>query len=384
VSDEAILIIGASETDSNLYYRTRFLAPDPFVCVEAGGKRTLLMSDLELDRAKSQARADAVLPYSAYREKAVQSGVPEPRTADVVAVFLRERGIESLLVPGSFAVEHADGLRERGFALRFKKEPFFEERAVKSPEEIDAIAEALRHVEQVMGEAIGLVRPPTSGTTSSSRRRAAHIGAGQAVRRRGALEARLCRQHTIVSSGDAACDPHNGGSGPLQARTGIILDIFPRVSTTRYFADITRTVCKGGAPEPLRRMYDAVRRAQDIAFGKIRAGVPDRRSTRQWRRSSSGRFETGLADIRDSSTGRATPWDRHPRAAGDGQDVRSRSGRQRRHRRAGLYYPGIGAVRIETWLWWKRTDAEISRFSRSSSCLTPPMTSDAGKGSRGS
>lgn len=353
MSDEAILIIGASETDSNLYYRTRFLAPDPFVCVEADGKRTLLMSDLELDRAKSQARADAVLPYSAYREKAVQSGVPEPRTADVVAVFLRERGIESLLVPGSFAVEHADGLRERGFALRFKKEPFFEERAVKTPEEIDAIAEALRHVEQVMGEAIGLIRAADvrddilflDGEPLTSERVKRFVDVE--LLKRGCVA-----QHTIVSSGDAACDPHNEGSGPLRARTGIILDIFPRVSRTRYFADITRTVCKGGAPEPLRKMYDAVRRAQDIAFGKIRAGVPGREVHEAvaafFEREG---FETGLADGRMRGffhgTGHSVGIDIHePPGMGRTSTSTLQAGNVVTVE-PGLYYPGIGAVRIE-------------------------------------
>ena len=46
MSDENLLIIAASEADANLYYASRFLAPDPFVFVQANGRKLLLMSDL--------------------------------------------------------------------------------------------------------------------------------------------------------------------------------------------------------------------------------------------------------------------------------------------------------------------------------------------------
>ena len=48
---EARLIIAASEADANLFYATRFLAPDPFVYLRHGQETILLVSDLELDRA---------------------------------------------------------------------------------------------------------------------------------------------------------------------------------------------------------------------------------------------------------------------------------------------------------------------------------------------
>ena len=64
------LIIAASELDSNLYYACRFMAPDPFVFVEIDGKKILLMSDLEVDRARQQARLDEVLSLSEWEAKA--------------------------------------------------------------------------------------------------------------------------------------------------------------------------------------------------------------------------------------------------------------------------------------------------------------------------
>ena len=60
----ATVFIAASETDSNLYYATKFIAPDPFIYLEVKGERLMIMSDLEVDRARHQATVDRVVSYS--------------------------------------------------------------------------------------------------------------------------------------------------------------------------------------------------------------------------------------------------------------------------------------------------------------------------------
>ena len=54
-----------------MLYATRFFAPDAFIFLEQNGRRTLVLSDLEIDRGRKQAEADEILPYSAF-EKEVQ------------------------------------------------------------------------------------------------------------------------------------------------------------------------------------------------------------------------------------------------------------------------------------------------------------------------
>ena len=61
VAEPDILIIAASETDANLYYATRFPAPDPFIFLRIKGETILLMSDLEVDRARATATVDTAL-----------------------------------------------------------------------------------------------------------------------------------------------------------------------------------------------------------------------------------------------------------------------------------------------------------------------------------
>lgn len=155
---EARLIIAASEADANLYYATQFLAPDPFVFLGHGSEKILLVSDLELNRARVQASVDRVLAIREYEERVKAAGTERPTLTDALFELLKERGVHSLLVPANFAVEHADRLRGRGITIHVKSEPFFEERLVKSPHEVQAIAEAMRRTEAAMHVAMSAIR----------------------------------------------------------------------------------------------------------------------------------------------------------------------------------------------------------------------------------
>jgi Xaa-Pro aminopeptidase len=54
------------------------------------------------------------------------------------------------------------------------------------------------------------------------------------------------------------------------------MDIFPQHKTTRYWADMTRTVSKGEPPKEIRKMYEVVMRAQDAGIRALRPGVTGR------------------------------------------------------------------------------------------------------------
>ena len=272
--DRATLMIAASESDSNLYYATRFIAPDPFIFLDVQGQRLLLMSDLELDRARSQATVDRVLSYSEVEHRAKAQGIAVPGTVDVLHLVLQDHGIKQLLVPANFPFGHALRLQALGYQLETKKEPFYERRAIKTEEEIRCIEEAQRATEAAVAAAHEALRKADirgdtlwlDGAALTSERVKKLINV--------ALMERNCvAQHTIVAGGDQACDPHDEGSGPLPARRSIIFDVFPRSSATRYFADMSRTVVRGAPSPELTRLYGAVKDAQEEAIGKIRAGA---------------------------------------------------------------------------------------------------------------
>ena len=63
-SDQAILLVSASEGDSNMLYAAGFFVPDPFIFFPHKKKSYVVMSDLEIDRAEKQAHVDRVLSLS--------------------------------------------------------------------------------------------------------------------------------------------------------------------------------------------------------------------------------------------------------------------------------------------------------------------------------
>ena len=271
---DAILMIASSEGDADMLYAVGMFVPDAFTYIERGGRKTVVMSDLEIDRAKANAKVDEILSYSVFQARLKRRGVEQPKFADVVAEILREIGVRSVLVPERFPTGYADHLREQGIAVQAKEDPFWDARPIKTQYEIDCISRASRLTESAIRVAIealrastvkdGLLYGPEGIVTSEYLKKliAVHL-----------LERECLAMHTIVASGIQGCDPHNQGSGPLRAGEPIILDVFPKSISTGYYADITRTVVKGPASDTLKRQYDAVLEAQEVVFARLKAGV---------------------------------------------------------------------------------------------------------------
>ncbi|HWQ69264.1 MAG TPA: Xaa-Pro peptidase family protein [Patescibacteria group bacterium] len=350
---DATVMISTSEIDANLYYATRFAAPDPFIFVQAGAEKIAVMSDLEMDRARSQVRIDTVLSYSAYERRARQKGTDAPSLLDVLDLVLRERGARHLLVPGNLGVEYADGLRAKGYTLAVKREPFFEARLVKSEEEIEAIAATQRATEEAVDAAIsavqaakvednGLLYLDGEQLTAEALKKIIHVTL---------MERECMAQHTIVAPGLQGVDPHHHGTGPIRAHESIVIDVFPRSERSRYFADMSRTVVKGKASPKLRAMYRAVLNAQERGIELIRDGAEGRTIHAEVNAVlEKDGFTTGMLGGRMQGffhgTGHGVGLDIHepPRINKTGAVLRTG------HVvtvEPGLYYLDAGAVRIE-------------------------------------
>jgi Xaa-Pro aminopeptidase len=348
----AILIVAASERDANLYYATRFLAPDSFVFMQTATHKILLMSDLEIDRAKAQATVDVVLSYSVYEKKLKDQGITEPRAADIIKAVLQEFGVADLIVPTNFGVDLADALRERGLRLSTRKEPFYPERAIKSSDEVEQVAQTMRATEEALGQAIEVIR-------------ASDIHKGQLYYEGQPLTSEYIKklinvklmendciaQHTIVACGDDACDPHNEGSGPFRAHEAIVMDVFPKSSKTGYYADITRTVVKGTPSDALRRIYDIVLQGQELGLQMVQAGASGKaiHSAINDLFEQSG-YQTGVVNERMQGffhgTGHGVGLEIHEPPRISRVDDTLQPGHVVTVE-PGLYYPGIGGVRIE-------------------------------------
>jgi Xaa-Pro aminopeptidase len=269
----ARLLYAASETDADILYPTGFFAPDPFLFIEVGKRRILVMSDLEMDRARRQATVDRVLSWSAIA-KPLETGTRKAGPADVIAATLSRLGTRRVQVPRGFSLGLAMELDARGIRLDMGPDPFWPEREVKSPREVRAIQAALRAAEA--GLLAGIAALQACRIRGRYLRRDGRLFTAEDLR--AAVNTRIMAEgcvpsHTICAPGDQAVDPHEEGRGPIRAHTPIVMDIFPRSESTGYYGDLTRTVVRGRASSRLHELYAVVHEGVRLGHRLVKDGA---------------------------------------------------------------------------------------------------------------
>src|SRR5436309_6974319 len=269
------LIVAASETDPDMLYATKFWAPDPFIFLQRNGKRTLVLSDLEIDRGRKQAEADEFVMFSQFERDLQGKSKKAPPYEKVLAHFLKKRGVRSAIVPANFPLRYAEELAANNIRVRATNGLFWPEREAKSEKEVEMMDQALRITEKGLKRAIEVLKEskPGSGKRLSWRGKTLTSEILRAEIDSAILRAGGVSLGTIVAGGDQACDPHERGFGPLYADSLIILDVYPRDAKTGYFGDMTRTVLRGRASDAQRKLWDAVKAGQALALKRIKAGV---------------------------------------------------------------------------------------------------------------
>jgi Xaa-Pro aminopeptidase len=346
------LIVAASEHDADLRYATRFMAGDPFIFLERNGRRTIVLTDLEIDRGKREAQVDEIAPFSAFEREVQGTSRKTPAFEKVVAHFLKKRGVKSAEVPANFPLGLAQELARNKIKVRATDAPlFFAEREAKTDDDIRNLSRALRITGAGLARAMEVLRRSKpgrgrklewNGKTLTSEILRAEIDS--AILRAGGLPA-----NTIVAGGDQACDPHERGSGPLRANELIILDVFPRDATTGFYGDITRTVVRGRASDAQRKLWETVRDGQALALKKMKPGVDGLMLHKEIQKLFADRgFPTEIRNGKHvgffHGTGHGLGLEIHefPRF----QKTIFKKG-QSLTVEPGLYYPGLGGVRIE-------------------------------------
>jgi hypothetical protein len=224
-NDVPRLIVAASENDPDMLYATRFFAPDAFIFLEERGKRTLVLSDLEIDRARKTAQADEFVSYSALEREVQGNQRMAPAYEKVLAHFLRKRGVRAAVVPANFPLGFAQELAASNIQLGTTNGLFWPEREAKTDEELKLMRRALRITEAGMARAMEVLKASKpgaakklnwSGKTLTSEVLRAEIDS--AILRAGGLPA-----NTIVAAGreERLFRRHdaNGRSWPRERRT---------------------------------------------------------------------------------------------------------------------------------------------------------------------
>jgi Xaa-Pro aminopeptidase len=280
---EALLLYSDSYRDANMFYLTKFLAPDPFIFFKRTDEEPIIVvSQMEYPRAQKQSVVKNVNSYLDYNYLEAVKSAKEPQHGAlkfIANVAKQELGTETrICVPSDFPVLVADVLRAEGLTI----EPMFgvveKARETKDSYEVEEIRAVQVVNEKVTSAAIELI----ADSEVSSNKNLLYNGESLTVGKVKSFFGHkllengfLPEEDIIVACGKKSSDPHYVGEPEdrLKADQPIILDIYPRSILKRYWTDMTRTVVKGKASKKIKKMFDAVFEAKNASFDAIQAGA---------------------------------------------------------------------------------------------------------------
>lgn len=360
----AKLIYDVPGKNVDMYYATCFKAHDPIIYFEHNGKKHLVLNDLEIDRGKKEAKVDRYLSWSKYVRK-IKKGDKQPEPADIVHAIFSERNIKKIIMPRDTSFDFVDSLRKYKYVIEAGPNPFYPERLRKTRDEVRYITDAQRIVFQTMRmvEDI-LVKSKIKGGCLTYRGATLTSEKVRQMIDVFLMERGFLVEETIVACGAHSIDPHDIGSGPLKPHQPIIVDIFPKSQRTFFYGDATRTFCKGSAPDALKRMYAVVKKGQEMGVKALRAGINGRKVHESIINFfDANGFKTGEKDGRMQgffhSTGHGIGLELHEEPVRVGSyDCKVEDGFVMSVE-PGLYYKGIGGVRIEDLVFVGKSGAKI-------------------------
>jgi Xaa-Pro aminopeptidase len=272
----ARLIYADSIRDADIYLASGISVVDPFAYIETDGTRVILTSELEADAARRNSTATDVWVESDFgcRELIKQGMNLHESALEVVRRALDRLRLTDVLVPPSFPLDLADYLRAHGVTVSTDRAGYEMRRRVKDDRALDGIRIAQRATESAfvrVKEMLGGSTPGADGLMLDGEQLTSErVSAGI----EDVLRAHGCEgEPPLVGAGPTGANVHEHGSGPIRAHESVIVDIFPRHTASRFFADMTRTFCVGEAPEQLRHMHATVLEAVKRSTERIAAGV---------------------------------------------------------------------------------------------------------------
>jgi len=280
---EALLLYSDSYRDANIYYLTKFLAPDPLIFLKkVDADPIIIVNQMEYPRAQKQSIVKDVRSYLDYDYLQTVKSAKEPQHGAmkfIAKVAEKELGVGTkICVPHNFPVIAADVMREEDLTVNPMFDVVEKARETKDIDEVEEIKAIQKVVKEVTSEAIETIANSDVGSNKTllSKGRPLTVGKiksffGSKLLENGCLP----EEDIIVACGTKSADPHYVGEpeDKLKADQPIILDIYPRSIQKRYWTDMTRTIVKGKASPQLKQMFETVFEARNASFEAIKAGA---------------------------------------------------------------------------------------------------------------
>jgi Xaa-Pro aminopeptidase len=190
--------------------------------------------------------------------------------AEISLRAARSLGLTEAIVPPDFPLFLADHLRAGGLEVTIDEDVFVMRRRAKTPQQLEGIRRAQRAADAAMATAAGLIRELRPGLTAEEVR-----AAMQAVAEEHGCE---LLDDVIVSHGPQAAVGHEPGHGALAPGEPVVVDIWPRDTASRCWADMTRTFVAGGGEPPaeLAEYWRLARESLARVYPEVRAGANGR------------------------------------------------------------------------------------------------------------
>ena len=280
---DALLICSNSQKDANMFYVTKFLAPDPFVFLKKIDEEPIVViNEMEFERAKKQSIIKDIRSYSDYNFKKIMKSAKDTNlsTIQFIANIVTKELEKSnkICVPNNFPLVVADILRGQDLTLDPMSGVLEIARETKDDKEIEIIYEIQKINEKITSEAINLIANSDIGSNKTlySNGKPLTVGIlksffGQKLLENGCIP----EEDIIVACGNKSSDPHYLGEpeDKLKADKPIILDIYPQSLQKRYWTDMTRTIVKGNASNKIKHMFETVFEAKNSSLDAIKSGV---------------------------------------------------------------------------------------------------------------
>jgi Xaa-Pro aminopeptidase len=276
MTDVARVMAGNPQVNKSLYRAIRFMVHDAAIVIDLpDGTRTLILREIEMDRAKKHARADHVFGYSDFTPSGGLSGDRDTAAAQSTAECLRRNGITTVIADRTLPLMYVHFIEAAGMRVNLDQDMGVLDRRVKDAEELDNLRQAQKVTEDAMRMACETVAGATSGSDGVLHTNGTPL---TSQRLRTMIDTFLLEQNffnppCIVAGGSDGGDCHELGSGELFTEQPVIIDIFPLDKSSMYNGDCTRTVVHGNVPDEIIRMHAAVAEAKQSATSIIKAGV---------------------------------------------------------------------------------------------------------------
>lgn len=349
----APLLYSSSEASPDVLYFGQFFCPDPFISLQVGKKKIALLNKLEYSRGLKESAFDIILPLEDWAKKSKKT-FPKVASgpAQWICLLAKHFKLKSFKVHNNFPSGLLIQLQKAKIKVEVVEGALFPERYIKTEKEIKWITQALKITAGALGVAEKILK------ASKINKGYIHYEGKKLTAERlrffmdsYCLEQGAVAQHTIVAGGPQGCDPHCMGSGPLKANELIVVDVFPRVTKTGFYGDMTRTFLKGKPTAAQRLLYKAVHEAQKKAM----AAIKHKAEGKAVHKAAADYFEAkgykteNIKSINQGfihGTGHGLGLDLHEDLRINTNGDKLKSGHVFTVE-PGLYYPKIGGVRIE-------------------------------------